>query len=364
MLVHPARASVQNFVPALQPASEPRVAIVVNANARQVTPKIIRALSHAVAEEDLFVTHSPMQVRRIAKTLLERRYPIVFCGGGDGTFAALVNEVFHQLEQNGVRPARRAPRFGILKLGTGNGLAALVHASTARGDRMLEDVLRAKAGETAGVRRLDLLLVEGRRTPFAGLGADGRLLNDFVWVRDHLAKGMFKGLLSGTGGYVSAAALKTLPHYLVHPAAVECEVLNGLTSAAYRLGPNGSVLGEPIAPGAPLFRGRLMIAAAATIPFYGFGLKMFPFAGQRPGMMHLRLGAASPPAILANLPALWKGRWFPRGIQDFHAKEVVIRFEKPMPLQVSGDAEGYRAEICFGIATGQVELLDFNGILN
>src|SRR5215831_11757875 len=138
MLVHPVRASVQSFVPALQPASEPRVAIVLNANARQVTPKIIRSLSHAVAEEDLFVTHSPMQVRRIAKTLLERRYPIVFCGGGDGTFAELVNEVFHQLEQNGLKPARRAPRFGILKLGTGNGLASVVSASTPRGDRMLE----------------------------------------------------------------------------------------------------------------------------------------------------------------------------------------------------------------------------------
>src|SRR5262249_54188651 len=201
MLVHPARASVQNFIPAVQPAAEPRVAIVLNANARQVTPKVIRSLSHAVSEEDLFVSHSPMQVRRIAKTLLERRYPIVFCGGGDGTFAALVNEVFHQLEQNGLKPARRAPRVGILKLGAGNGLAAVVRAATPRGDRMLEDVLRAKAGETAGVRRLDLLLVEGRRTPFAGLGADGKLLSDYVWVRDHLAKGMFKGLFSGTGGY-------------------------------------------------------------------------------------------------------------------------------------------------------------------
>jgi diacylglycerol kinase family enzyme len=363
MFVHPARTAVQSFVPALERASEPRVAIVLNANARQVTPRVIRSLSHAVAEEDLFVSHSPMQVRRIAKTLLERRYPIVFCGGGDGTFAALVNEVFQQLEQNGAKPARRAPRFGILKLGTGNGLASLVRASSPRGDRMLEDVLRAKAGEVAGVRRLDLLLVEGRRAPFAGLGVDGKLLNDFVWVRDHLAKGMFKGLLSGTGGYLSAVALKTLPHYLTHSTAVECEVLNGLASPAYRLAPNGSMLGEPIAPGAPIYRGRLMMAAAGTIPFYGFGLKMFPFAGQRKGMMHLRLGVASPPAVVANLPSLWKGRWFPRGIQDFHAKEVAIRFEKPMPMQVSGDAEGYRAEVSFGVATGQVELLDFNGVL-
>lgn len=229
---------------------------------------------------------------------------------------------------------------------------------------MLEDVLRAKAGEALGVRRLDLLSIEGRRAPFAGLGADGKLLNDFVWVREHLARGVFKGLLSGTGGYVSAVALKTLPHYLVHPPAVECEVVNGHASPAYRLARDGSLLGEPIAPGAPIFRGRLMMAAAGTIPFYGFGLKMFPFAGQRSGMMHLRLGTASPPAILANLPALWKGRWFPQGIQDFHAKEVAIRFEKPMPLQISGDAEGYRAEISFRIASEQVELLDFNGVLH
>ena len=121
MLVHPARASVQSFVPTLQPASEPRVAIVLNANARQVTPKIIRSLSHAVAEEDLFVTHSPMQVRRIAKTLLERRYPIVFCGGGDGTFAGLVSEVVPEtrigligrisLEVNWLRCARTEARW-------------------------------------------------------------------------------------------------------------------------------------------------------------------------------------------------------------------------------------------------------------
>ncbi len=364
MLVHPARTAVQNFIPAFEPTAEPRVAIVLNANARQVTPNLIRSLSHAVSEEDLFVSHSPMQVRRIAKTLLERRYPIVFCGGGDGTFAGLVNEVFHQLEQSGSKPARRAPRFGVLKLGTGNGLAALVGASSPRGGRMIEDVLRAKAGEATAVRRLDLLDIEGRRAPFAGLGVDGKLLNDFVWIRNRLAKGMFKGLLSGTGGYFSAVALKTLPHYLTHSTEVECEVLNGLASPAYRLAPDGSMLGEPIAPGAPIYRGRLMMAAAGTMPFYGFGLKMFPFAGQRKGMMHLRIGTASAPAILINLPALWKGRWFPRGIQDFHAKEVLIRFEKPMPLQVSGDAEGYRTEVSFSVATGQVELLDFNGLVH
>jgi diacylglycerol kinase family enzyme len=364
MLVHQDRTTLPGFIPSVESAPEQRVAVVINANARQVTPRVIRALSHAVAEEDFFVSHSQLQMRRIAKTMLDRQYQVVFCGGGDGTFVTVVNEVFQQLERSGAKPSRRAPRFGVLKLGTGNGVASLVHASPASGDRMLDDVLRAKAGEAPGVRRLDMLLVEGQRTPFAGLGVDGKLLNDYVWVRNHLAKGVFKGLLSGRGGYFSAVALKTLPHYLTHSTSVECEVMNGLSSPAYRLAADGSMLGEPIAPGEPLYRGRLMMAAAATIPFYGFGLRMFPFAGLRRGMMHLRIGSIFAPAILANLPGLWKGRWFPKGIHDFHAREVTIRFDKPMPLQVGGDAEGYRNEISFGVARSQVELLDFNGAVN
>src|ERR1700687_2825298 len=258
MLVHQDRTAVPGFIPSVAPSPEQRVAVVVNANARQVTPKVIRALSHVVAEDDFFVSHSQLQMGRIAKTLLERQYQVVFCGGGDGTFVTVVNEVFQRLERGGAKTPRRSPRFGILKLGTGNGLASLVHASPARGERMLEDVLRAKAGGVPGGGRLGLLLVEGQRTPFAGLGVDGKLLNDYVWVRNHLAQSALEGLVSGSGGYFSAVALKTLPHYLTHSTSVECEVMNGLASPAYRLAPDGSLLGEPIAPGGPSFRRGLV----------------------------------------------------------------------------------------------------------
>ena len=89
MFVHSARTTARSLIPAIQADTEPRVAVVLNANARHVTASVIRSLSHVVVEEDLFVSRSPMHVRRIARTVLERRYPIVFCGGGDGSFAAL-----------------------------------------------------------------------------------------------------------------------------------------------------------------------------------------------------------------------------------------------------------------------------------
>jgi hypothetical protein len=35
-----------------------------------------------------------------------------------------------------------------------------------------------------------------------------------------------------------------------------------------------------------------------------------------------------------------------------------------LPLQVGGDAEGYRREITFAVAKASVELVDFSSLLN
>jgi diacylglycerol kinase family enzyme len=362
MLVEVSSSAQQQLIPSLQTAVEPKVAVLLNANARQVTDRTLRALTHVVSPEDLFVSRSEIDARRIAQTVVDRRYDTVLCGGGDGTFVAFATEIIRQ-HKRAPAPRPRLPRFGVLKLGTGNGLASFVHASPQRGHGFLEDVLRVRSGE-ARPRTLDLLLVEGKRTPFAGVGADARLLNDYAWVKSNLGLGAAKHLVHGGLGYFSAVALKTLPYFLTHSTSVECEVTNGSHSPAYRLGPGGSPLGEPIAPGATLFTGKVMIAAAGTIPFYGYDFRIFPFAAKRPGMMHLRLGAEPPSRILANLPNLWRGRWFPAGIQDFHAREVRIRFDRPMPFQIGGDAEGFRDELLLELAPETVEVMDFGQVVH
>lgn len=364
MLVQPLRSSELRQVPANPVATPPKAAVLLNANARKVDARVVKSLSHVVPEEDLFLSRSPLDARRIAQTVLERGYPLVFTGGGDGTFMGFVNEIIRQTEGRGRFAGQPLPRFGVLKLGTGNGLASFVNASSSRGDGLLHDVVRARSGEVSGVRQLDLLMVDGQRAPFAGLGVDGKLLNDYIWVKENLGKGFFKKVMTGSGGYFSAVAFKTVPHYLMNSTWVECEIRNTATSEAYRLGPDGSPVGEPLAPGAVLFRGKLMMAAAATMPFYGYGFRMFPFANHRRGYMQLRLGQLSAPNILAHLPKLWTGRWFPEGIQDYHAKEVTIRFAQPMPFQVGGDAAGYREEVKLAVAPESVDLVDFHGAVN
>ncbi|MBJ6763855.1 hypothetical protein JGU66_24050 [Myxococcaceae bacterium JPH2] len=360
MMVQPLRSPDLRRAPAAE--SEPKVAVMLNANARKVDARVVKMLSHVVPEQDLFLSRSELDARRIAQTVLERGYPTVFTGGGDGTFMGFVNEVLQQVGPRGRFAGQQAPRFGILKLGTGNGIAAHVNASGARGDGILNDVLRARAGEVPGHRAMDLLLVDGQRAPFAGLGVDGKILNDYIWVKESLGKGMLKSVLTGGGGYFSAVAFKTVPYYLTGSVQVECEVING-ASEAYRIGPDGRDVGEPLAPGAVLFRGEVMMAAAGTMPYYGYGFRMFPHASARRGFMQLRLGQVTPTQVLTNLHKLWNGRWNHEGIHDFHTQGATIRFNRPMPFQVGGDAAGYRDEVTLAVAPESIELLDFHGAM-
>lgn len=360
MWVQPYRSTIEQVPPRLD--VDHRVAVLLNANARRVTPKVVRSLSHVVPEGDLFLSRSELDARRIAQTVVDRGYHTVFLGGGDGTLTCFVNEIVSEVGRRRHHHSTAMPRFGVLKLGTGNSVAALVKASSARGDGILDDVLRARSGEVPGTRTIDLLLIDGKRTPFAGLGIDGQLLNDYNSVKNTFADGPLAKLMSGPGGYFTSVAFKTVPYCLMNSNSVDCEVVNQ-GQVAWRMGADGKPA-ETFGPGATLFKGPLMMAAAGTVPFYGYELKMFPFAGKRRGMFDLRVGKLPTTQILANLPRLWNGTWFPEGLHDFLATDVSIRFSRPMPFQMAGDAEGHREELRIQTAAETIEVCDFSGASN
>lgn len=354
MLVH----STQRRTPALatEALAEPRVAVLLNANAKRVNGKVISRVGHVVPEDDIFVSRRLEDVPAIARKVVDRRYTTIFTGGGDGTFVSFVNAVQAELAERGIQ---RLPRFGVLKLGTGNSLANLVGASPLSGDGILDDILRARASEVPSVRRLDLLTCGGKMAPFAGLGYDAALLNDFNHVKNSVP--VAKGLMASEVGYLAALATKTLPHYLVHRKPVQAEVV--CTGRAMKVDAEGRAT-HVFQPGDVLYRGGLNIAAAGTVPCFGFNFKMFPFAGKRRGTFQLRLSALSGLACVANLPSLWKGTWRDPGIHDFLCDGAVVRFEREMPLQVGGDAAGYAREVTLGMAEKPIDLVDFTPSLN
>ncbi len=163
------------------------VAVLLNARAKAVNPGIIETLSLITPPEDLFVSHSEDEAAEIADWVVARRYQTVFTGGGDGTFVAWTNRILDAVE----RRHQRAPRFGVLALGTGNAVAELVGATPRHHAR---DLSRFLAGEFSATRRIDLVTCEERRTPFAGVGIDAAILNDYNWLKGQLAGTPLQGL--------------------------------------------------------------------------------------------------------------------------------------------------------------------------
>lgn len=324
----------------------PSIAVLLNANAKQVSPRLRADISGLLPPESLFISRDAAEAERIADTVMNRGYTTVFSGGGDGTFVSWVN---HFLDRAEASPAA-LPRFGVLALGTGNAVAEMVGAG-----RPVEDLRRYLRGEVPPARLVGLVTCDGRRTPFAGVGVDAAVLNDYAWVRKRLGC----RAAAGMKGYGLAIALRSAPRQAFRRPNY-CEIVN-TGKHAWRLDARGERIGRPIERGELLYAGPCMLAAGSTVPYYGFGLRAFPFAGRRPGVMQLRVAARIPlAALLLGARRIFSGQFAHSGLLDFDAESVSMSFDRELPVQIGGDAGGARCEVTLGIATRGVELLDYS----
>jgi diacylglycerol kinase family enzyme len=335
-------------------SSEQRVAVLLNPNAKRVSQAVQGAIANVMSPDDLFISRSESDARSIARTVVARGYDTVFTGGGDGTFMGFLNKICDCLGST------RLPRFGILRLGTGNALASLVGASPARGGGMIDDLVRTRSGQIGGVYELELVEAEGVRSPFAGLGVDGHLINAYAEVKANYRK-ILGRWAEGGFGYALAVATKTLPYYCVtHRKLPEVEVINS-GSTAFRLDSSGQPVGRAIEYGEVLYRGPARIVAGGTLPNFGFDFRFFPFAGRRRGKMHLRIFAGSFLGVLTHLRKTFRGEYFPEGTFDYFCDSVRIRSDQPMPYELGGDPKGTRTELDLGMADRRVQLVSFRG---
>ena len=333
----------------LAPHSPEHTAVLLNANAKQVSPRMQEALSGLVPPESLFLSRHPGDAGRIADAVMSRGFSTVFTGGGDGTFMSWVNHILDRAE------TRRtpAPQFGVLALGTGNAVAGMVGAG-----RPEEDLRRFLRGEVPASRRLDLVMVEGKRTPFASAGLDAAVLNDYRWLRHRLGARAAR-LATGIRGYGLAIALRSAPRQILQRHPVYTEIVN-TGGPAWRLDPSGARVGRPVQSGEMLYAGPCMLAAGSTVPYYGFGLRAFPFAGKSAGTLHFRVFTRIPVAsLVANVGPIFRGDFRHPGLLDFEAEQVEMTFDRPVPFQAGGDAEGERDRVVLGMAPRSVALLDY-----
>jgi diacylglycerol kinase family enzyme len=329
-----------------------RIAVVVNGNAKNVTAEVISTLDQILLGGDLFVSRSLREADEIAQVLVSRAYGTVLTGGGDGTFSVMVTKVYAEAERQG----SILPRFGFLKLGTGNALAHVVGASGSGGGDLAADIRRLR--EDAGSREIGLVQVDGVLAPFCGFGVDAVVLQDYEAIKRALGGTLLARLGRGAAGYTVSSLTRSLPRYLVQRPA-HCRVINR-GQPCFRVGPSGVVASASIGPGEVVFEGPARLVAVATIPYYGYGFRAFPFAEERPDRMHLRIANLSAASFVRHFPSIWRGEYqSPQRISDFLVQAVELQMDPPTPFQIGGDFHCEASQMHVQLAARRIRLVDF-----
>lgn len=329
-----------------------RIAVVVNGNAKNVTAEVISTLDQILLGGDLFVSRSLGEADEIAKVLVSRGYGTVLTGGGDGTFSVMVTKVYAQAELQGAP----LPRFGFLKLGTGNALAHVVGASGSGRGELAADIRRLR--EDAGSREVGLVEVDGELAPFCGFGVDAVVLQDYEHLKKRLNGTPFESLGLGPVGYAVSSLTRSLPKMVTRRPA-HCRIINR-GDVCFRVGPKGIVPGRSVPHGEVVFEGPARLVGVATIPYYGYGLRAFPYAEDRADRMHLRISNLSVPSFVRHFRGIWRGEFQnDEQITDYLVQRIEIRMEPPTPFQMGGDFRCETSEKTVALAPRRIRLVDF-----
>jgi diacylglycerol kinase family enzyme len=315
-----------------------RAIAILNGNARRVRGNLRAKLERALPGGVRFTT-SLDHARGVIRDEVARGLDLVVLAGGDGTVVMGLTLLAEACRG----AARPEPAIGILRLGSGNAIADAVGAS----DDAAGDLARLVRGD--GVWRTTALLdVLGVRAPFAGLGVDAQLLED------HAAVGRWidrvpgaRRMVGGSARYALSVALRSIPRFAsgVRPEAT----VTNLGTPAIEMSSAGPT-GREVAAGDPLWRGACTLIAGATIPFFGFGLKMFAFATARRDRFQLRCGDVGLLEIVRGTPAAFRGEYFSDRVRDFLCDRVAIELDVEVPIEVGGELLGRRRRVELGLA--------------
>lgn len=338
-------------------AGSGRTAIILNANARRVTDRVRQQVETMAAEAergaDVFFTETLEEAASVTQHIARSGYDTVVTGGGDGTVANTIAAVLDGVESEG----GAYPRFAVLRLGTGNAVADRLGAGFYEHD--LEDVCAEP--DALDTRRVDLIETEeGRRIAFGGFGWDAYILNNYRKVKGAAERmPALKPVLEGVFGYLVAGVGKSVPELVVRRPSWEVRVIN-TGGMAFELAAGGHVV-QRFAPGATVFEGRTRLACFGTLPYYGFKFNIMPWADKTAGMFQLRMVDMNPVAAVANLRDFWRGTAEHPGLRDFHLSGCTLEFSEAAPMQIGGDAEGYRERYDLRIAERPIDCVQFGG---
>jgi diacylglycerol kinase family enzyme len=330
--------------------SPKKVAVILNVNARRVNERVKRKLASFLPADSIFATKDVGEAKKAVQAILEKKFDLVFCGGGDGTIVTTISIIRELLDAGG---RYDVPPIGILKMGTGNAWAWAVDM-----DAGLDQLSRLAAGGAFSVARYDLIRVGELLCPMAGLGWDARILNDYYEINKKFVHTPLRPLMAGIFGYFFASAVRSIPDVMREKELPEVQVtLTGNTLVGVSQG--GELYPIERGQGEIVYRGPASMVAAGTIPYFGYKIRAFPHAERKQRSMHLRITHVSAGEAVKNLRGIWQGRYASEKIIDFLTDGVKLTFDREMPLEVGGDPMGYTSEVEFSVPDFTVDIVSF-----
>ncbi len=345
-----------------------RVAVLLNKNARRVTDKLADKMERVVGRDNLYYSRSLEEAESFSREIVSRGYGTVVCGGGDGTLVQTVNLIQQHVRKSNAWRAERSrrtgeeqsnigtPRFAFLRLGTGNAVSDLVGSTDPIAD--LKRVVDLMPSRTQSIP----MLTNGEeRFFFAGLGNDSLILDDYHWLKERTHHPLLKPFVHGVSGYLAAGLLRTFPRVLFG-RNVRPEVRVKTLGRGYYVDPRRGDFAEELEPGTVVFEGPASFVGAATIPYFGYRFKAFPFARIMPKMMNLRVSTIKPLSAVCHLRGMWRGTYrHPKKFLDFMVEAFQVELARPFPWEHSGDTQGPTDELFLQVAPEPLELVDFHG---
>jgi len=349
-----------------------QTAILLNTNARSVSTELVPIAESIFGKDYVFVTTSEEEGRQAAAKMVQQNISMVIPIGGDGTLASLVNFLCDSIREKNpsvttVEDAmKELPLIGYVPLGTGNGVGSVVGSATLsdpawkilgqkkRKLRQVRNMLHnfhrigqqlntnpnyLTTEQSPDVIELPMMQVSypGSKLHkdtlcfFAGAGFDSLMLQDFQSIKKWAIRTkILTKALSSVAGYCVALVVKTLPKCVIrqeHNIKVTVTTRDPDTlwvdhrrgDVAQRVGPSKDQKSDQ----ALLYEGTTGILAAGTSPFYGGGLRLFPFARLTRDKMHLRLGRIHPIRGFFNIPKIFEGSFRDKSMSSFGCLDYI-----------------------------------------
>lgn len=326
------------------------IAVLINAHSRRGSDALGDRIRSLLPTATVRVTRSAAEAGAWIGDELSRTPPRIFlAGGGDGTAVSVMNFLREH--------ALAVEAVGLLPFGTGN---AWARSTSELG---LNAVLGgiAELGRTASppIRKCALVEVEGRLTPFAGVGWDAEVLADHAAWR---SSNPFLANLGGPAfGYARSLLGRTLPRGVrQEPARVRVINLGEPALTVDREGVVHRVADGGV--GAVLYEGPFGVGGASTTEELGLGFRAFKFAREAENRIAVRIYAATPMQAMLGLPKLWRGGYPAKDDYRFLLTHCRFEFDRPVPYETGGDLAGERTHLEFEACPDAVRLIDFRAL--